>query len=111
MDNVPIHAADVIDAMITKRGYKCVYLSPYSLELNPTEQFWSIVKNKVKRSQFQDKEDLSTRIAEACNTVPREHLEAFVQHSVNVFEKCLKGQSYLIQFFNLELRRMEMFFR
>lgn len=91
MDNAPIHTADVIDNMITERGYKCVYLPPYSPELNPIEQFWSIVKNKVKRSQFQDKEDLATRIAEACNAVPSEHLRAFAQHSVNVFEKCLKG--------------------
>ncbi|KAG1164817.1 hypothetical protein G6F36_013707 [Rhizopus arrhizus] len=90
MDNAPIHTADVIDNMITERGYKCVYLPPYSPELNPIEQFLSIVKNKVKRSQFQDK-DLATRIAEACNAVPSEHLRAFAQHSVNVFEKCLKG--------------------
>jgi hypothetical protein len=91
MDNAHIHTADTIDAMIIERGYKCVYIPSYSPELNPIEQFWFIVKNKVKRSQFQDKENLATRIAEACNTAPREHLQAFVHHSVNVFEKCLKG--------------------
>lgn len=36
--------------------------------------------------------DLATRITEVCNSVPREHLKAFVQHSINVFEKCLKGE-------------------
>ncbi|KAG1206990.1 hypothetical protein G6F35_011095 [Rhizopus arrhizus] len=46
MDNAPIHTADTIEAMITERGYKCVYLPPYSPELNPIEQFWSIIKNK-----------------------------------------------------------------
>ncbi|KAI8984423.1 hypothetical protein BDF20DRAFT_816517, partial [Mycotypha africana] len=45
----------------------------------------------VKHSQFQDKEDLATRIAEACNAVLREHLKAIVQHSVNAFEKCLRA--------------------
>lgn len=74
MDNAIIHTAKEIDAMITERGYRCIYLPPYSPELNPIEQFWSIVKNKVKRSQFQNTEDLATRISEACNTVPREHL-------------------------------------
>lgn len=91
MDNAPIHTSNEIDTMVTERGYKCIYLPPYSPELNPIEQFWSIVKNKVKRSQFQTKEDLSTRITEACNNVPPEHLRAFVQHSVNIFEDCLKG--------------------
>ncbi|KAG1137738.1 hypothetical protein G6F37_011318 [Rhizopus arrhizus] len=42
---------------------------PYSPELNPIEQFWSVVKNKVKRGVFSDNEDLKTRIAEACNNV------------------------------------------
>ena len=74
MDNAIIHTAKEIDTMITERGYRCIYLPPYSPELNPIEQFWSIVKNKVKRSQFQNTEDLATRISEACNTVPREHL-------------------------------------
>jgi transposase len=41
IDDAPIHTIDAIDAMIAERGYKCVYLSPYSPELNPNEQFWS----------------------------------------------------------------------
>jgi transposase len=77
--------------MVTERGYECIYLPPYSPELNPIEQFWSIVKNKVKHSQFQTKEDLSTRIAGACNNVPPEHLRALAQHLVNIFEDYLKA--------------------
>ncbi|EIE85106.1 hypothetical protein RO3G_09816 [Rhizopus delemar RA 99-880] len=92
MDNAPIHTAKEIDELITKRGHKSIYLPPYSPELNPIEQFWAIVKNKVKRSRFEDKEDLFTRVTEACNSVPPNHLHAFVQHSVNVFEKCLNGK-------------------
>ncbi len=39
MDNAPIHTADDIDEMISKRGYKSIYLPPYSPELNPIENF------------------------------------------------------------------------
>lgn len=46
MDNAPIHTAKEIDELITKRGYKSIYLPPYSPELNPIEQLWAIVKNK-----------------------------------------------------------------
>jgi transposase len=45
MDNVPIHQDIDIQNYIEHRGYRCVYLSPYSLELNPTEQFWSVCKS------------------------------------------------------------------
>jgi hypothetical protein len=89
MDNAPIHTAKEIDELITRRGYKLIYLPPYSLEFNPIEKFWAIVKNKIKRSKFEDKEDLATRITEASNSDPPNHLHAFVQPSVNVFEKCL----------------------
>ncbi|KAG2190476.1 hypothetical protein INT47_003004, partial [Mucor saturninus] len=67
MDNSPIHDKKDgdIDHIIESRGYKCVYLPPYSPELNPIEQFWAVVKGKVRRSQFGNTEDLKTRISEA----------------------------------------------
>lgn len=92
MDNAPIHTADEIKEMVKERGYKCVYLPPHSPELNPIENFWSVVKNKVKRSSFATADDLATRIYEACNAVPPDHLKAFVQHSANTFEKCLRSE-------------------
>ncbi|KAG1056191.1 hypothetical protein G6F43_001897 [Rhizopus delemar] len=92
MDNAPIHTAGQIDEMIVARGYKSIYLTPYSPELNPIEQFRAIVKNKVKRSSFEATEDLATRITEACNSVPPKYLQAFVQHSVICFEMCLRGE-------------------
>lgn len=52
MDNAPIHTSDNIRKFIESRGYGCVYLPPYSPELNPIEQFWSAVKSKLKRKAF-----------------------------------------------------------
>lgn len=49
MDNAPIHTGKIIGEMIEERGYKCIYLPPYSPELNLIEQFWSVVKSSVKR--------------------------------------------------------------
>ena len=90
MDNSPIHGKNgELSQLIETRGYKCVYLPPYSPELNPIEQFWAIVKGKVRRSQFGNTEDLKTRIAEACDQVPRKNLHKFAHHSVRAFEDCL----------------------
>lgn len=36
-----------------------MHLSSSSPELNPIEQFWAIVKNRVKRSTCENKEDPS----------------------------------------------------
>ena len=45
IDNAPIHTSKDIERYITSRGYGCIYLPPYSPELNPIEQFWSVVKS------------------------------------------------------------------
>jgi hypothetical protein len=37
MDNASIHKNKDIQLYIKSRGYRCVYLSPYSSELNPIE--------------------------------------------------------------------------
>jgi transposase len=53
MDNAPIHKYTDIKKYIEARGYRCVYLPPpYSPELNPTEQFWSVCKSKLKGNSF-----------------------------------------------------------
>lgn len=44
-----------------------------------TQSNRAIIKNKVERSKFEDKEDL--RVTEACNYVPPNHLHAFVPTS------------------------------
>jgi transposase len=91
--NSPIHGKNGELGQLTEnKGYKYVYLSPYSPELSSIEQFWAIVKGKVRHS---DTEDLKTRISEACDQVPRKHLYNFAQHSVNVFEDFLNEQCKL----------------
>ncbi|KAG1201467.1 hypothetical protein G6F70_003144 [Rhizopus microsporus] len=41
MDNASVHKPNKVRECIEKRGYKCVYLPPYSPFLNPIEEFWS----------------------------------------------------------------------
>ncbi|KAG1164935.1 hypothetical protein G6F36_013613 [Rhizopus arrhizus] len=86
MDNAPIHALDMIDPVIEKRGRTPVYLPPYSPELNPIEQFWAIIKGKVKRTKLSDLETLTSRIIEVSEAVPIVHLQNITQHSINQFE-------------------------
>ncbi|KAG1145525.1 hypothetical protein G6F37_003396 [Rhizopus arrhizus] len=75
MDNTPIHVPSLS--------------SLYSPELNPIEQFWAVLKSKVKLTKFSDIEILSSRIIKASEAIPVEHLQHFIQHSVNQFGNCL----------------------
>ncbi|KAG0905458.1 hypothetical protein G6F29_012149 [Rhizopus arrhizus] len=82
MDNAPIHKE--IEDILNERNkdYKCVYLPPYSPELNPIEQFWALVKRKIRRQKLKDTETLQERTVDATNEVP-------IQHSKNQFDNCL----------------------
>ncbi|KAG1473861.1 hypothetical protein G6F56_000704 [Rhizopus delemar] len=87
MDNASIHNHEDIEHLITDRGYRCVYLPPYSPELNPIEQFWSTVKNRVRRSKFEDKEDLFTRISEAYNFL----------HIIAMQQRLIQSEQFVFQ--------------
>lgn len=54
MDNAPIHKSDYISKYIESRGYRCAYLPSYAPELNPIEQFWSVVKSAIARACRKD---------------------------------------------------------
>jgi len=60
MDNAPIHKHADIRSYIESRGYGCVYLPPYSAELNRIEQFWSVCKSKLKREALLEEETLTS---------------------------------------------------
>ncbi|KAG1503159.1 hypothetical protein G6F52_012303 [Rhizopus delemar] len=92
MDNAPIHSSTDIGKYIHSRGYRYVYLPPYSPELNPIEQFWSVVKSKVKRNKFLEKESLMTRISEACDSLHFSDFKGFVSHSAKCFRRCLNKE-------------------
>jgi transposase len=65
-----------------------MYLTPYSPELNPIEQFWAIVKGKMKCDRLMSEENLSSRIGDACNNVLISDLYSFCSHSKRQIIKC-----------------------
>ena len=62
MDNAKIHLGNMVKELIERAGAKIIYLSPYSLEFSPIENFWSKVKaifmlnlQKIKQNRvYQD---------------------------------------------------------
>ncbi|KAI8890717.1 hypothetical protein K501DRAFT_168043 [Backusella circina FSU 941] len=92
MDNAPIHSHDIVDPVIVERGYIPVYLPLYSPELNPIEMFWKVLKNRVRKGKPNNVETLTLRIIEGSEDVPVEHLQNFIQHSIDCFPNCLNKE-------------------
>lgn len=93
MDNAHIHTSDNIRRFIENHGYGCVYLPPYSPELNPIQQFWSVVKSKLKREKLLETETLNMRITEACENVLISDLKGFCRYSASKFQTCFNKES------------------
>ncbi|KAG9095181.1 hypothetical protein FRC06_010054 [Ceratobasidium sp. 370] len=51
MDNAPIHKSEAMRQMILARGCRVLYLPPYSPDLNPIEQGFSVIKAKIRRNR------------------------------------------------------------
>ncbi|KAG1396024.1 hypothetical protein G6F60_009883 [Rhizopus arrhizus] len=88
MDNCTIHKSHPMIRKIEGRGYRVMYLPPYSPELNAIKNFWAIVKRKKKRENLMTEETLSQRIADACNNVRVSDLCGFCGHSKHHITYC-----------------------
>lgn len=88
MDNCKRHKSKPMIRKIESRGYRVMYLPPCSPELNPIEQFWNTAKGKLKRERLMTEENLSSRIGDACNTVPVDVLYNFCMYSKKQIINC-----------------------
>ena len=88
MDNCTIHKSYPMIRKIEDRGYRVMYLPPYSPELNAIENFWAIVKGKMKCENLMTEETLSQRIADAYNNVRISDLRGFCGHSKRHITYC-----------------------
>ncbi|KAI8087150.1 hypothetical protein BDF21DRAFT_320125, partial [Thamnidium elegans] len=61
-------------------------------ELNPIEQFWSVVKSSVKREFVLKKDTIPQIVADASNQVAQSSFEGFAHYSVKHFDDCLAGR-------------------
>ncbi|EIE80620.1 hypothetical protein RO3G_05325 [Rhizopus delemar RA 99-880] len=95
MDNAPIHKPEKITEEVSKRGYRIIYLPPYSPFLNPIEEFWAKVKTLVRRSPMTDRDNLVARIREAAEQVTHEDCQGWIRHAESFFERCLNKEELL----------------
>ena len=88
MDNAPIHTPSAVRDSIESRGYKCLYLPPYSPFLNPIEEFWAKVKAGIRRNALKADDRLSDCICESVYKVTRKDCQAWIRHAMSFFPRC-----------------------
>ncbi len=58
LDNLPAHKTEKVVSLIEQRGAFCVFLPPYSPDLNPIELVWSAVKSSIRKASVSTLKEL-----------------------------------------------------
>ena len=53
MDNISFHKTNQVQKLLSENGVPLKYLVPYSPELNPIEELFSIIKGKHNKQKIQ----------------------------------------------------------
>jgi transposase len=80
MDNLSSHKVAGVREMIEQTGAKLMYLPPYSPDLNPIENIWSKIKQKLRSIGARTLEALLDAISEAFASVTPEDCQRSIRH-------------------------------
>ncbi|KAI5970613.1 hypothetical protein CANMA_000354 [Candida margitis] len=94
LDNAAIHKRRDLELLVASSGMELVFLPAYSPALNAIEEFWSVCKAKVKRSNLSRKEQLTPRVREATAKITLESYQGFCKHASSFIPYCLEKRSF-----------------
>ncbi|HEY9877809.1 MAG TPA: transposase [Leptolyngbyaceae cyanobacterium] len=80
MDNLRAHKVEAIAPLIEAAGARILYLSPYSLEFNPIEHWWSQLKAFLRQFSPTTSKRVDTLIATALDLIDPQHLRNWFAH-------------------------------
>lgn len=89
MDNASIHHGERVIQAAAQRGYKPLFLPPYSPFLNPIEECWAKLKANVRRNPLSSQDKLSPRVLEAAHTITAQDCQGWIRHSESFWQRCL----------------------
>lgn len=73
MDNMRSHHAKIVKKLLDESGISCLYLPPYSPDLNPIEKMWSKLKAFLRKEKIRVTSELPPAISRGFSTIcPRD---------------------------------------
>lgn len=86
MDNCRVHHSRFVLDAINQRGYKPLFMAPYSPFLNPIEECWPKIKKNIRRNPLNKSDMLTSRIAEACKQVTVADCQGWIRHAESYWD-------------------------
>jgi len=92
MDNVAFHKSHLVAEKITASGHTIHFLPSYSPFLNPIENMFSEVKQRVRVARPHNEEQLFTSFDSSFNAVVSNSCENYYRHMLSFIPKCLNRE-------------------
>ncbi len=80
LDNLPVHLASHIEAMVASVKGEVWWLPSYSPDFSPIEPFWSKVKTCVRGKEPRTEPQLNTALTAAINSVSVADIDGWFKH-------------------------------
>ena len=80
LDNLSAHKVRGVRQLIEDRGAQVLYLPPYSPDLNPIEQAWSKLKQRLLVVKARVLQQLEPALADALSAITAQNAQAFFRH-------------------------------
>lgn len=88
MDNCRTHYAKVVTDRLEALSIKTLFLPPYTPELNPIEESWSVIKARLKSKKARNISDYVDGLMEAKQVIDATMSEAFFKHAASFETFC-----------------------
>lgn len=88
MDNCRTHYAKIVTDKLKALSIDTLFLPPYSPELNPIEESWSVIKAKMKRKKARNIPDYIGGLLDAKQSIDHKMADAFFKHSESFHTFC-----------------------
>jgi transposase len=88
MDNCSTHHSKAVKARLQKLSLEVLYMPPYSPELNPIEEAWSVVKRKLEQRKARTIPDYVDGLLDACISLDSTKYKGFFKHAAQFGSFC-----------------------
>jgi len=81
MDNCSVHHSKDVKKRLKELSIRVLYMPPYSPELNPIEEAWSVIKRNLRQKKARSISEYVESLPELKNSVSAEKSKGFFKHT------------------------------
>ena len=94
LDNCSIHKNASIKDLLEVNGHRLIFLPPYTPQLNPIEEVFSVWKSKIKQANCTSRDELMACIQSKFNEITPENCSSFYSHTQEFLVKSIAKEDF-----------------